>query len=93
MNKTDLINCLQQSLSDEGITKKDIELVVNSTFITIADLLSQGEKVSIKGFGNFEVRDRASRVGRNPATGEPLPIPASKSPFWKPSEKLKELLN
>lgn len=88
MNKTELIS---QVAEKTGLTKKDTTATVETLFEVITDaLVTKGEKISILGFGNFEVKNRAARVGRNPQTGETVPIPASRTPSWKPSEKLKE---
>ena len=76
----------------EGSTKKDIKLVVETVFETIADALVAGENVSIPGFGTFEVADRAARKGRNPKTGEEITIEASKSPKFKASKALKDVV-
>ena len=74
----------------EGSTKKDIKLVVETVFETIADALVAGEKVSIPGFGTFEVADRAARKARNPQTGEEIDVPASKAPKFKAAKALKD---
>ena len=74
----------------EGSTKKDIKLVVETVFETIADALVAGEKVSIPGFGTFEVTDRAARKARNPQTGEEIDVPASKAPKFKAAKALKD---
>lgn len=74
----------------EGSTKKDIKLVVETVFETIADALVACEKVSIPGFGTFEVADRAARKARNPQTGEEIDVPASKAPKFKAAKALKD---
>ena len=74
----------------EGSTKKDIKIVVETVFETIADALVAGEKVSIPGFGTFEVADRAARKARNPQTGEEIDVPASKAPKFKAAKALKD---
>ncbi|RPK31838.1 HU family DNA-binding protein [Paenibacillus xylanexedens] len=86
MNKTDLVNAV---VGKTGLAKKDTEQVINETLSVITDALAQGEKIQLFGFGNFEVRDRAARKGRNPQTGEELDIPASKAPAFKPATALK----
>ncbi|WP_411735130.1 HU family DNA-binding protein [Paenibacillus sp. M2] len=88
MNKTVLVNAVSEST---GLTKKDTEQVINETLSTITATLAKGEKVQLFGFGNFEVRDRAARKGRNPQTGEEMDIPASKAPAFKPSQTLKNI--
>lgn len=64
----------------EGATQKDVAVIVDTVLETIINTVASGEKVSLAGFGNFEVAERAARIGRNPKTGEPLEIAASKSP-------------
>ncbi|SDI20809.1 bacterial nucleoid protein Hbs [Alteribacillus persepolensis] len=90
MNKTDLIS---QVAEKAGLSKKDAEAAVNATLDNIAQSLQSGEKVQLIGFGNFEIRERAAREGRNPQTGETIQIPASKVPAFKPGKQLKEAVN
>jgi len=87
MNKTDLINNIS---SKSGLTKKDVETVLNSVIGEITDALSTGDKVQLIGFGTFETRKRSGRVGRNPQTGKEISIPESKVPAFKAGNKLKE---
>ena len=89
MNKSELIAVVAEK---SGITKKDAERVVSATFETIAMELMKGEKVQISGFGIFESKDRQARVGRNPHTKEAIQIPASKTPVFKPSKNLKDMV-
>ena len=80
MNKTELIAEVAKKC---GISKKDAEKAVTTTFDTIADALSQGDKVQLVGFGSFEVKSRAARTGRNPrtkASRSPLPPSPSSRP-------------
>ena len=76
-----------------GMTKKDAERVVNATIDTIIQNLSKGEKVQISGFGNFEVKDREARVGRNPRTKQTIQIPATRLPVFKASKVLKDTVS
>lgn len=87
MNKTDLVNAVAES---SELSKKDASKAVDAVFQTIMDSLKSGEKVQIIGFGNFEVRDRAARKGRNPQTGEEIEIPASKVPAFRAGKALKD---
>lgn len=87
MNKTDLVNAVAES---SELSKKDASKAVDAVFQTIMDSLSDGERVQIIGFGNFEVRDRAARKGRNPQTGEEIEIPASKVPAFRAGKALKD---
>ena len=72
------------------LTKKDVSAVVDALFETIQEALQAGEKVQVIGFGNFEVRERAARKGRNPQSGEEIQIEASKVPAFKAGKALKD---
>ena len=87
MNKTELIAAVAEKT---GLTKKDAERVVNATFETVTASLAKGEKVAVAGFGNFEVKTREARVGRNPRTKETIEIPATKLPAFKAAKALKD---
>ena len=87
MNKTELVAAVAEKA---GMTKKDAESVVNATIDTIIQNLSNGEKVQISGFGNFEVKAREARVGRNPRTKQAIEIPATRVPTFKASKALKD---
>lgn len=87
MNKTDLINAVAER---SDLSKKDAAKAVDAVFDSVMDSLARGEKVQIIGFGNFEVRERSARKGRNPQTGEEIEIPASKVPAFKAGKALKE---
>ena len=87
MNKTELIAAVAEKT---GLTKKDAERVVNATFEAITASLAKGDKVAVSGFGNFEVKAREARVGRNPRTKETIEIPATKLPVFKASKALKD---
>ena len=90
MNKTELIAAVAEKA---GMTKKDAERVVNATIDTIAQNLLKGEKVSLSGFGIFEVKAREARVGRNPRTKETIQIPATRLPVFKASKALKDSIS
>ncbi|MDX8359874.1 MULTISPECIES: HU family DNA-binding protein [Bacillaceae] len=87
MNKAELINTVAES---SELSKKDATKAVDAVFDTILETLKTGDKVQLIGFGNFEVRERAARKGRNPQTGEEIEIPASKVPAFKPGKALKD---
>lgn len=87
MNKTELIAAVAEKT---GLTKKDAERVVSATFETVTETIKKGEKVSVSGFGIFEVKTREARVGRNPRTKEEIKIPATKLPAFKASKTLKD---
>lgn len=87
LNKTDLVNEVAER---SELSKKDAAKAVDAVFETVTDTLSQGERVQIIGFGNFEVRDRKARKGRNPQTGEEIDIPASKVPAFRAGKALRD---
>ena len=87
MTKAELINAVAEKSS---LTKKDSDKAVTAVIDTITEALVNGDKVSLVGFGTFEVKDRAARKGINPRTKEPMPIPASKLPAFKAGKALKE---
>ena len=72
------------------ISKKDMEVVVNTIFDSMIDALREGERIEIRGFGSFQVKVREAREGRNPKTGEPVHISAKRTPFFKVGKELKE---
>ncbi len=74
------------------LTKKDATKAVDAIFETISEALKEGDKVQLIGFGNFEVRERSARKGRNPQTGEEIEIAASKVPAFKPGKALKDVV-
>jgi integration host factor subunit beta len=75
------------------LTKKHAEIIVNTVFGSIVDSLREGSKIELRGFGSFRLRSRGSRTGRNPKTGDSVPVPAKRIPYFKPGKELKELLN
>jgi DNA-binding protein HU-beta len=87
MNKTELIAKVAETTE---LTKKDATKAVEAVLNAIAEALKNGEKVQLIGFGNFEVRERAARKGRNPQSGKEIQIPASRVPAFKPGKQLKE---
>ena len=87
MNKTELIAAVAEKA---GFSKKDAEAAVNAALATITETLKAGDKVSLVGFGTFEVRERAAKQGRNPKTGEAMTIAASKVPAFKAGKALKD---
>jgi DNA-binding protein HU-beta len=87
MNKTDLINKVSETTD---LSKKDATKAVDAVFDAISEALQSGDKVQLVGFGNFEVRERSARKGRNPQTGAEIEIPASKVPAFKPGKQLRD---
>ncbi len=90
MTKTELISAVANKA---GITKKDADVAVNAILASISDALVGGEKVSIVGFGTFEVRDRKEKQVINPQTKKMMTAPASKAPAFKPGQALKNAVN
>ena len=87
MNKSELVEVIAQK---SHLTKKDCESALNAFIAAITDALKSGDRVQLVGFGVFEVKQRAARTARNPKTNEPVAIPASKLPMFKPGKALKE---
>lgn len=87
MNKTELIAAVAEKT---GLSKKDSDAAVNAVLNTIAETLKANEKVQLVGFGSFEVKTRAARVGRNPKTGTEIEIPQTKTPVFKAGKALKD---
>ena len=75
------------------LTKKHAEVIVETVFRSIVDALHRGEKIELRGFGSFRLRQREPRRGRNPKTGDRVDVPPKKVPYFKPGKELKELIN
>ncbi len=90
MHKSDLVDAIADRA---GLTKKDADKALQATLETIEDALCEEDKVSLMGFGTFEVRYREERPGRNPSTGEHMTIPASYAPAFRASKSLKDKVN
>ncbi|MGI8654023.1 MAG: integration host factor subunit beta [Pyrinomonadaceae bacterium] len=90
MTKAELVEDVARAAE---LTKKDAERLVELVFESIIETLNQGEKIELRGFGSFRVRERGARRGRNPKTGDPVDIPAKRVPYFKPGKELKELIN
>jgi len=75
------------------LTKKHSEIIVNTVFDSIVGALQKDEKIELRGFGSFRIRQRRSRQGRNPKTGAKVDVPAKRIPYFKPGKELKELIN
>ena len=87
MNKSELVDAMSEK---SHLTKKDCEAAMDAFVATIGDALKSGDKVQLVGFGAFEVKERAARTARNPKTNEPVAIPATRLPTFKPGKALKE---
>ncbi len=90
MTKADIVESIYEKI---GISKKESARVVETIFDNIKECLESGENVKISGFGNFVVRHKRARRGRNPQTGEEIEVSARKVITFKPSNVLKELIN
>ena len=90
MTKAELVEDVARAAE---LTKKDAERLVEIVFESIIETLNHGEKIELRGFGSFRVRERGARRGRNPKTGAPVDIPAKRVPYFKPGKELKELIN
>ena len=87
MNKTELIAAIAEKAE---LSKKDAEAALNAMVDAVTEALVQGDKIQLIGFGSFEVKERAARVGRNPKTREEIKFPASKYPVFKAGKALKD---
>ena len=87
MNKQELISAMAEKAN---LSKKDAEAALNAFVCAVEGALVKGDKVQLVGFGGFEVKERAARVGRNPRTKESIQIPASRTPVFKPGKALKD---
>ncbi len=89
MTKAELVNVIADKAQ---LTKKDADVALNAVVEAITEALAKGDKISLVGFGTFEVRDRSERKGKNPATGAEITIPATKVPAFKASKALKDAI-
>ena len=90
MTKADLV---EEVAKVTELTRKDSEVIVDTLFDSVIKALKEGDKLEVRGFGSFRVRQRNARVGRNPKTGEKVEVPAKRVPYFKPSKELKDLIN
>ena len=90
MTKADLV---EEVAKVTELTRKDSEVIVDTLFESVIKALKAGDKLEVRGFGSFRVRQRNARVGRNPKTGEKVEVPAKRVPYFKPSKELKDLIN
>lgn len=87
MNKGELIDAIAQKTN---VTKKQADAIVTAMLEAVIEAVSEGDKISLVGFGNFEVRNRQAREGRNPKTGEKMQIPATRVPAFAPGKLFKQ---
>ena len=88
MTKTELVSAITKTA---GIRKKDAEAFLNAFTEVIKETLAKGEKIEIRNFGTFYMKEKAKRVARNPRTGKKVKIPAKLSPAFKPGKELKAI--
>jgi len=91
MTKSELIEAVSTQI--KSFSKKDVEIIVDSLFQAMSDSLSNGEKVEIRGFGSFKIKEREGRQGRNPKSGENIFIEAKRVPFFKAGKEIRERIN
>lgn len=89
MTKRELVIRVANQL---GMTQSEVSRVVETTFDSITRVLAQGQRWELRDFGVFEVKTRASRIGRNPRTGDQVPVPERKVVTFRPGKKMKELV-
>ena len=87
MTKAELVEKVAKQIN---LTKKQTEVIVNTVIHSITDSLACGEKVELRGFGSFRIRERNPRTARNPKSGEKIEVPAKKVPFFKAGKELRE---
>lgn len=90
MNKSELVGEIAKK---SGLSKKNSEIALNSLISVVGDTLKKGERISLVGFGSYEVRKRKARKGTNPQTMEEIKIPAKKVVVFKPGKTLRELVD
>jgi integration host factor subunit beta len=90
MTKAELVEKVANKIN---LTKKETEGIVSIIFQSITDSLTEGDKVELRGFGSFRIRERNARVGRNPKSGEKVEVPAKKVPFFKAGKELREIVD
>ena len=90
MTKAELVEMVAEEIN---LTKKQTEVIVNILFNSITEALSRGDKVELRGFGSFRIRNRNPREGRNPKTGDTVYIPAKKVPFFKAGKELRAMVD
>jgi integration host factor subunit beta len=90
MTKAELVEDVAKTAE---LTKKDAERLVDIIFQSLIDTLNSGEKIELRGFGSFRLRERNERRGRNPKTGSSVDIPAKRVAYFKPGKELREIIN
>ena len=90
MTKAELVEEVARA---SELNKRDAEVIVETVFDSIIQALHKGEKVELRGFGSFRLRQREPRKGRNPKTGDKVDVPPKRVPYFKPGKELKDLIN
>ena len=90
MTKAELV---EEVIKLGDLTRRDGEVIVDTIFDSVIDALKGGDKIEIRGFGSFRIRQRKPRIGRNPKTGDKVDVPAKRVPYFKPSKELRDLVN
>ena len=91
MTKAELVDKIAEK--KPGLTRRQVEVVVNTVLDGIKDALSREDKVEIRGFGSFRIRYRRAKEGRNPKTGETVQVPPKKVPFFKAGKEMREMVD
>src|SRR5262245_54582271 len=91
MTKSDLVDFITERI--KNLSRKEIDVIVNTLFNRMTQALSEGNRIEIRGFGSFEIRTRPSRQGRNPKTGKQVFVETRRVPFFKVGKELKERIN
>ena len=91
MTKSELIEAVAAKVTN--FSRKDVEIIVDTLFESMAQSMSTGDKVEIRGFGSFKIKERDGRQGRNPKSGENIFIDAKKGPFFKAGKEIRERIN
>jgi integration host factor subunit beta len=86
-------NLVEDVLELGDLTRRDSEVIVDTVFEAVTGALRRGDKIEVRGFGSFRIRQRKPRTGRNPKTGEQVAVPAKRVPYFKPSKDLRDLVN
>jgi integration host factor subunit beta len=86
-------NLVEDVLELGSLTRRDSEVIVDTVFEAVTGALQRGDKIEVRGFGSFRIRQRKPRTGRNPKTGEQVAVPAKRFPYFKPSKDLRDMVN
>jgi integration host factor subunit beta len=90
LTKAELVHEVARAVE---VTRKEAEIIVSTVLDSMVESLQHGEKIELRGFGSFRIRQRGSRIGRNPKTGARVHVPAKQIPYFKPGRDLREGLN